>query len=121
MGKDHGDLAGSLDGIQSDLAYVKTQMPVPRDRTEEIAGILDRLACELTAVAVVASNGYVPPLWWASYTAEFPQWRAWRGDCQFWARLPGTMRVHHADNPADLARQVRAGPTGTDRTANDPR
>jgi hypothetical protein len=49
-----------------------------------------------------------PPDWWTPYTAEFPRWRAWRGVRQYWARLPGTMLVCHADDPADLADQVRA-------------
>jgi hypothetical protein len=29
----------------------------------------------------------------------------------FWARLPGTMRVHHADDPATLARRIRTADT----------
>jgi hypothetical protein len=53
----------------------------------------------------------MPPDWWAPYKAEFPRWRAWCGTCQFWARLPGTMRVYHADDPAGLASQIRAADT----------
>jgi hypothetical protein len=32
---------------------------------------------------------------------------------QFWARLPGTMRVYHADDAAGLASQIRAATAGT--------
>jgi hypothetical protein len=39
--------------------------------------------------------------------AEFPRWRAWHGASQFWARLPGTMRVCHSDNAESLAEQLR--------------
>jgi hypothetical protein len=54
----------------------------------------------------------VPPEWWAPYKAEFPRWRAWRGTRQLWVRLPGTMRVYHADDPAGLS--ARSGqPTPT--------
>jgi hypothetical protein len=56
-----------------------------------------------------------PPDWWAPHTAEFPRCRAWRGVRQYWARLPGTMRVYHADDSADLASQIRAAETGTPR------
>jgi hypothetical protein len=56
-------------------------------------------------------NAYIAPDWWQPYTAEFPRWRAWQGARRFWARLPGTMRVHHADDPADLAKQIRAADT----------
>jgi hypothetical protein len=49
-----------------------------------------------------------PPTWWVPHKAEFPDWRAWRGVRHFWARLPGTMRVYHADDPAALAAQIRA-------------
>jgi anti-sigma regulatory factor (Ser/Thr protein kinase) len=52
------------------------------------------------------------PDWWLPYVAEFPRWRAWLGARQFWARLPGTMRVHNADNPADLAGLIRAASNG---------
>jgi len=48
------------------------------------------------------------PQWWEQYKAEFPRWRAWRGTRHFWVRLPGTMRVYHADDPAGLAAQIRA-------------
>jgi hypothetical protein len=54
-----------------------------------------------------------PPYWWQPYKAEFPRWRAWRGIHQFWVRLPGTMRVYHANNPADLASQIREAVTDT--------
>jgi hypothetical protein len=50
---------------------------------------------------------YTSPDWWSPYTAEFPYWRAWAHGRMFWARLPGTMRVYHADDPARLARQIR--------------
>ena len=50
---------------------------------------------------------YTPPDWWQPYTAEFPRWRAWHGASQFWARLPGTMRVCHSDNAENLAEQLR--------------
>jgi hypothetical protein len=56
-----------------------------------------------------------PPHWWAPYKAEFPRWRAWRGAHQFWVRLPGTMLVYHADDPAGLASQIRAADTGMPR------
>jgi hypothetical protein len=50
-----------------------------------------------------------PPDWWAPYKTEFPQWRAWSGlNHQCWVRLPGTLRVYHADDPAGLAGQLRA-------------
>jgi hypothetical protein len=49
-----------------------------------------------------------PPDWWLPYKAEFPRWRAWRGVRRFWVRLPGTMRVYQADDPAGLAGQIRA-------------
>jgi hypothetical protein len=52
-------------------------------------------------------DAYTPPDWWAPYTTEFPHWRAWERSCMLWARLPGTMRVHHAKDPAALARQIR--------------
>jgi hypothetical protein len=52
------------------------------------------------------------PDWWLPFMAEFPRWRAWLGARQFWARLPGTMRVHNADNPADLAGLIRAARNG---------
>jgi hypothetical protein len=52
-----------------------------------------------------------PPQWWAPYKSKFPRWRAWRGARHFWARLPGTMRVYHADDPAGLAAQIRASAT----------
>jgi hypothetical protein len=52
-------------------------------------------------------DAYTPPDWWQPYSAEFPLWRAWHGASRFWARLPGTMRVCHADDPANLASQVR--------------
>jgi hypothetical protein len=39
--------------------------------------------------------------------AEFPRWRAWQGASQFYARLPGTMRVCHSDNAESLAGQIR--------------
>jgi hypothetical protein len=39
--------------------------------------------------------------------AEFPRWPAWQGASQFYARLPGTMRVCHSDNAESLARQIR--------------
>jgi hypothetical protein len=52
-------------------------------------------------------DAYTPPGWWLPYTAEFPHWCAWQGASQFWARLPGTMRVYHADDPAGLASQIR--------------
>jgi hypothetical protein len=52
-------------------------------------------------------DAYTPPDWWKPYTPEFPHWRAWQGASRFWARLPGTMRVCQADDPADLASQVR--------------
>jgi hypothetical protein len=57
----------------------------------------------------------MPPDWWAPFKAEFPRWRAWRGTRQFWVRLPGTMRVYQADDPAGLASQIRASDTGTPR------
>jgi anti-sigma regulatory factor (Ser/Thr protein kinase) len=53
-----------------------------------------------------------PPDWWLPFMAEFPRWRAWLGARRFWARLPGTMRVHNADNPADLAGLIRAASNG---------
>jgi hypothetical protein len=53
-------------------------------------------------------DAYMPPDWWRPYAVEFSHWRAWYGASLFWARLPGTMRVCHADDPADLASQVRA-------------
>jgi hypothetical protein len=53
-------------------------------------------------------DAYTPPEWWQPYTAEFPRWRAWYGASQYWARLPGTMRVCHANRPAALASQIRA-------------
>ncbi len=56
-------------------------------------------------------DAYTPPDWWAPYRAEFPRWRAWQCTRQFCARLPGTMRVHHADDPAALASQIRAAGT----------
>ena len=49
-----------------------------------------------------------PPGWWVPYKAEFPGWRAWQGVRHFWVRLPGTMRVYHADDAAGLAAQIRA-------------
>jgi hypothetical protein len=50
-----------------------------------------------------------PPDWWAPFKSEFPAWRAWRGlNHQCWVRLPGTLRVYHADDPAGLAEQLRA-------------
>jgi hypothetical protein len=60
-------------------------------------------------------DAYTPPDWWAPYTVEFPCWRAWQGTRQFWARLPGTMSVHHANDPATLARQIRAASTRQER------
>jgi hypothetical protein len=60
-------------------------------------------------------DAYTPPDWWQPYTAEFPRWRAWERTRQFWARLPGTMRVHHAVDPADLARQIRTADTRGER------
>jgi hypothetical protein len=56
---------------------------------------------------------YKPPDWWVPYRTEFPRWRAWPGMHQFWARLPGTMRVYHADDAAGLASQIRAATAGT--------
>jgi hypothetical protein len=59
---------------------------------------------------------YTPPDWWQPYAAEFPQWRAWQAASQFWARLPGTMRVCHADDAEGLAGQLRmAARTPPDR------
>jgi hypothetical protein len=60
-------------------------------------------------------DAYTPPNWWVPYAAEFPQWRAWERTRQFWARLPGTMRVHHADDPAVLARQIRTADAHEER------
>jgi hypothetical protein len=54
-----------------------------------------------------------PPPWWAPYKAEFPSWRAWPGVHRLWVRLPGTMRVYNADDPAGLASQIRAATAGT--------
>lgn len=65
-------------------------------------------------------NDYTPPAWWLSYTAEFPQWRAWEGVQQFWARLPGTMRVCQADDPAELASRIRAATSATQQIARTP-
>jgi hypothetical protein len=53
-------------------------------------------------------DAYTPPEWWQPYMAEFPSWRAWQGASQFWARLPGTMRVCHSDAAESLPRQIRA-------------
>jgi hypothetical protein len=58
-------------------------------------------------------DAYTPPDWWQPYTAQFPRWRAWQGSSQFWARLPGTMRVCHANDPAELADHVRIADTNT--------
>jgi hypothetical protein len=63
-------------------------------------------------------NAYTPPSWWQPYTAEFPGWRAWQSASHLWARLPGTMRVCHADEPADLARQIRATYAGESANAS---
>lgn len=52
-------------------------------------------------------NAYTPPSWWQPYITEFPCWRAWQSASQFWARLPGTMRVCHADDAQNLADQIR--------------
>lgn len=60
-------------------------------------------------------DAYTPPDWWEPYTAEFPHWRAWQHSRLFWARLPGTMRVHNAGDPADLARQIRTADTHGER------
>jgi hypothetical protein len=60
-------------------------------------------------------DAYTPPEWWVPYTAEFPDWRAWQRSRLFLARLPGTMRVHHADDPAGLARLVRTADTREER------
>jgi hypothetical protein len=46
------------------------------------------------------------------YSTDFPYWRAWRGQHRFWARLPGTTRVFHADNAAELASQIRSADVG---------
>jgi hypothetical protein len=59
-----------------------------------------------------------PPDWWEPYKAEFLRWRAWRGMHQFWARLPGTMRACHADDPAGLASQIRAATASAPRPAH---
>lgn len=56
-------------------------------------------------------DAYSPPDWWTPYAAKFPHWRAWQRSHLFWARLPGMMRVHHADDPAGLARQIRTADT----------
>jgi hypothetical protein len=53
-------------------------------------------------------DAYTPPDWWQPYMAEFPRWRAWQRASQFWARLPGTMRVYHSDNAGRLAELIRA-------------
>jgi hypothetical protein len=58
---------------------------------------------------------YTPPDWWQPYTAEFPHWHAWQDASQYWARLPGTMRVCHGGDPADLASQVRTADGSTPR------
>jgi hypothetical protein len=42
---------------------------------------------------------YAAPDWWKPYTAEFSSWPAWHGARRFWARLPGTTRVHYANDP----------------------
>lgn len=60
-------------------------------------------------------DAYTPPDWWAPYTADFPQWHAWRRSLPFWARRPGTMRVHHAGDPAALAHQIRTPDTCKER------
>jgi hypothetical protein len=56
-------------------------------------------------------DAYTSPDWWHPYEAEFPRWRAWHGASMFWARQPGTMRVCHAEAPADLASQIRTADT----------
>jgi hypothetical protein len=58
---------------------------------------------------------YAPPDWWQPYIAEFPHWHAWQDAPLYWARLPGTMRVCHAGDPADLASQVRTADGSTSR------
>jgi hypothetical protein len=52
-------------------------------------------------------DAYTPPVWWQPYAAEFPRWRAWQDASQLCARLPGTMRVCHADDVEGLANQIR--------------
>jgi hypothetical protein len=61
----------------------------------------------------------VPPDWWVPYKTEFPRWRAWLGAHEFWVRLPGTMRVYHADDPVGLARQIRAAVTDSPKFVSD--
>lgn len=53
-----------------------------------------------------------PRAWWIPYKAEFPCWRAWREVRHFCVRLPGTMRVYQAEDPAGLARQIGAADDG---------
>jgi hypothetical protein len=67
-------------------------------------------------------DAYAPPAWWQPYATEFSHWRVWQGASQFWARLPGTMRVCHADDADGLADRIRTaagehpapGPRGLD-------
>jgi hypothetical protein len=55
----------------------------------------------------------IRPGWREPDKPEFPRWRAWYDRRQFWALLPGTTRVCHADEPARLANQIRASnPSG---------
>jgi hypothetical protein len=58
-------------------------------------------------------DAYTPPDWWQPYAAQFPGWRAWQGACKFWARLPGTMRVCHADDVEGLADCIRTAAAST--------
>jgi hypothetical protein len=95
--------------------------PQPADRTtgasavpallQEFCHDWIRVASDEAAVATGQTSlprrdAYSPPDWWTPYAAEFPRWRAWERNRLFWARLPGTMRVHHAEDPAALARQI---------------
>jgi hypothetical protein len=64
-------------------------------------------------------DAYTPPDWWQPYAAQFPRWRAWHAASQFWARLPGTMRVCHADDPSILANQIRTADASALADAGD--
>jgi len=95
--------------------------PVARHRTGAVVSADEVLPARLAGALVTSlpqlprREDDTPPDWSAPYKAEFPRWRGWRGTRQFCVRLPGRMRGCHADDPADLASQIRPADTDTMR------
>jgi hypothetical protein len=47
------EASGTLSGVMSDLASITNEMPVPSERTEAVARMLDHLSAELASAAAM--------------------------------------------------------------------